>query len=233
MNVENMRVNVDSAKKKACLQHMDYDNFRQMVLGANLMPSKKGALVEMVDNHPARENISYHSMTRIIGDRTNQAAAEAMLIENGFDLEVVRETLQMQESENLHAPRNQEEFEKFVSKKCTDSMQRYTYMRLVSQEHYKTLFTREFDSDLLLLLMKTFKEQVFENEEFNNTTEHTFILFLLDLISKTPNFSFVLSFLEEKQLAEMKEILEKQLNKCEDSESLEKLKILKEIIEDA
>lgn len=106
MNVENMRVNVDSAKKKACLQHMDYDNFRQMVLGANLMPSKKGALVEMVDNHPARENISYHSMTRIIGDRTNQAAAEAMLIENGFDLEVVRETLQMQESENLHAPRN-------------------------------------------------------------------------------------------------------------------------------
>lgn len=106
-------------------------------------------------------------------------------------------------------------------------------MRLVSQEHYKTLFTREFDSDLLLLLMKTFKEQVFENEEFNNATEHTFILFLLDLISKTPNFSFVLSFLEEKQLAEMKEILEKQLNKCEDSESLEKLKILKEIIEDA
>ena len=28
INEENKRVNVDSAKKKACLQHMDYDNFR-------------------------------------------------------------------------------------------------------------------------------------------------------------------------------------------------------------
>lgn len=162
----------------------------------------------MVDNHPARENISYVSMTRIIGDRTNQAAAEAMMIENGFNLEVVRETLKMDESDSLHAPRNQEEFEKFVSKKCSDSMQRYTYMRLVSQNHYQNLFSREFDSDLFLLLIKTFKEQVFENEAFNNATEHTFIVFLFDLISKTPNFSFVLSFLEEKQLADVKDILE-------------------------
>ena len=43
-NEENMRVNVDSAKKKACLQHMDYDGFRNMVLGANLMPTKPGAI---------------------------------------------------------------------------------------------------------------------------------------------------------------------------------------------
>ena len=35
---------VDSAKKKACLQHMDYDGFHQMVLGANLMPVKPGAI---------------------------------------------------------------------------------------------------------------------------------------------------------------------------------------------
>lgn len=44
INEENKRVNVDSAKKKACLQHMDYDGFRQMVLGANLMPTKPGAI---------------------------------------------------------------------------------------------------------------------------------------------------------------------------------------------
>ena len=44
VNQENKRVNVDSAKKKACLQHMDYGGFRQMVLGANLMPVKPGAV---------------------------------------------------------------------------------------------------------------------------------------------------------------------------------------------
>lgn len=44
INRENQRVNVDSAKKKACLQGMDYDGFRQMVLGANLMPVKSGSI---------------------------------------------------------------------------------------------------------------------------------------------------------------------------------------------
>ncbi len=33
-------MNIDSAKKRAVLQHMDYDGFRQMVLGANIFPTK-------------------------------------------------------------------------------------------------------------------------------------------------------------------------------------------------
>ena len=40
INEENQRINVDSAKKRAVIQHMDYDGFRQMVLGANLKPIK-------------------------------------------------------------------------------------------------------------------------------------------------------------------------------------------------
>ena len=42
INEASVRSNVDSAKKRACLQHMDYDNFHQMVLGANLFPIKQG-----------------------------------------------------------------------------------------------------------------------------------------------------------------------------------------------
>ena len=41
---EHRRINVDSSKKRACLQHMDYDGFHQMVLGANLIPIKKGSI---------------------------------------------------------------------------------------------------------------------------------------------------------------------------------------------
>ena len=33
---------MDSAKKRAVLQHMDYEGFHHMVLGANLKPLKKG-----------------------------------------------------------------------------------------------------------------------------------------------------------------------------------------------
>ena len=40
INEESKRVNIDSSKKKACMQQMDYANFEQMVLGANLIPIK-------------------------------------------------------------------------------------------------------------------------------------------------------------------------------------------------
>ncbi len=42
INEEHKRINVDSAKKIAVMQRMDYDGFHQMVLGANLKPMKKG-----------------------------------------------------------------------------------------------------------------------------------------------------------------------------------------------
>lgn len=40
INKEYHRINVDSAKKKAVVQRMDYDNFHQMVLGADLKGMK-------------------------------------------------------------------------------------------------------------------------------------------------------------------------------------------------
>ena len=60
INVENQRVNVDSAKKKACIQCMDYNGFRQMVLGANLMPSKAGQLTSIF-NPTKGGGINQHS----------------------------------------------------------------------------------------------------------------------------------------------------------------------------
>ena len=76
----------------------------------------------------------------------------------GFDEEVVKNTLNLKEDENLHAPKNAEEFEKFVAKKCDDSMQRYVYMRCVNLEHLRSIFNRELDPELLLLLVRTFRE---------------------------------------------------------------------------
>ena len=54
---ENKRTNIDSSKKRACLQHMDYDDFHQMVLGANLVPIKKGSLDTIGD-----KQIRWHGM---------------------------------------------------------------------------------------------------------------------------------------------------------------------------
>ena len=77
-------------------------------------------------------------------------------------------------------------------------------MRLIKESHYEGLFTREFDSNLFLILCKTFKEQVLSNENFNNATEQGFIVHVLSCIFKSPQFSFVLDFLEESELQEVK-----------------------------
>ena len=83
---------------------MDYDNFRQMVLGANLMPNKSGSLdiysssQKMEFNHAA----AIDSIQHLTAVRTEGA---------GYNEEVVRETLALtQAGDQLQAPRNQEEF---------------------------------------------------------------------------------------------------------------------------
>ena len=119
----------------------------------------------------------------------------------------------MQEKENLEIPRNQEEFDKFLSKKCENSFERYTYMRLFNDnEVYAKIFNREFNSELLLLIHKTFKEQVIDNPAFNNRTEQMFVTTILWRIAKTPDFDFTLSFLEPEELAVIKTMVEDELD---------------------
>ena len=50
-------------------------------------------------------------------------------------------------------------------------MQRYTYMRLIEFDHLRSIFIGEFDSELLIKIMQTFREIVTESENFNNEVE--------------------------------------------------------------
>lgn len=50
INMENHRTNIDSAKKKAVIQGMNYDGFHQMVLGADLKGVKTKELQEFKPN---------------------------------------------------------------------------------------------------------------------------------------------------------------------------------------
>jgi len=55
---DNHRVNVDSAKKKAVLQGMNYDGFHQMVLGADLKGLKQGEIINISNNNSILNNIN-------------------------------------------------------------------------------------------------------------------------------------------------------------------------------
>lgn len=53
---ENHRTNVDSAKKKAVIQGMNYDGFHQMVLGADLKGLKQGEFTSISNNNSILNN---------------------------------------------------------------------------------------------------------------------------------------------------------------------------------
>ena len=122
---------------------MDYDGFHQMVLGAHLMPIKKGEIDQIYKYHIDTPRNTHANMMLITGA--------------GYDEEMVKKLLQVKMEEVLEAPRSQQEFEKFFTKKIQDTMQRYTYMRLIDLAHYKAIFIGEFDSELLIKIMQTFK----------------------------------------------------------------------------
>lgn len=164
-----------------------------MVLGCNLFCSKAGRVENIVraGGMVGNELNPYITYDRIIS-RDDEGV--------GYDEDVVKATLALTESESLAMPRNMEEFEKFLVKKCTEPIQKYTYMRLISFDHYSRVFFTEFDGELLLAIVRLFDEQVLKNEAFNTEAELTFIACFMATISRTPGFDFVLTFLEEKEL---------------------------------
>ena len=81
INEENKRINVDSAKKKAVLQRMDYDGFHQMVLGANLKTVKRGA-IESIFTGQSGAPLNPHAAYASIGS-----------FAAGYDEEVVKKLL--------------------------------------------------------------------------------------------------------------------------------------------
>ena len=65
------------------------------------------------------------------------------------------------------------------------------------------------------MIIDVFIVQVIDNEKFNNETEQTFVADLLNVIGGTPNFDFVLNFLEDADRDKMKYLMSK-LDKVDD-----------------
>ena len=135
LNAAALHSNEDSAKKRAVLQRMDYDGFRQMVLGANLFPLKSGSTANIIRTQAVttRDNFNSTAAYQAIVQRDKGTGV-------GFNEDVVRSTLQMTDSDKFEAPKTPLEVERHLLKKCADSMQRYIYLRMISFEHFCGIF---------------------------------------------------------------------------------------------
>jgi hypothetical protein len=78
-------------------------------------------------------------------------------------------------------------------------MQRYTYLRLMNVDHFKSIFIGDFDSELLIKVIDTFQQMVIANPHFNNETEQAFVGQFLQILTETKNFEFSLEFLGKKE----------------------------------
>ena len=61
-------------------------------------------------------------------------------VDISYDEQVVRNTLGMIGDERFETPKNPVELDKQLSKKYTNSMQRYTYLRIIEFDHYSRIF---------------------------------------------------------------------------------------------
>ena len=202
MDWDNRRTNVDSSKKLAVMQGMEYEQFRQMVLGANLKPMKKGQLERLYNQQNTESNFNHHaSLIKIKADGTPEEGC-------GFDEEFVRQILKMEQTDLLEPPKTAEVFEKFLCKKLKTPMQRYTYMRLMEFDSLQSIFVQEVDPEVFLVIISTFLEQVIAQPDFNNAEEQAFVAkFILCLATQTPKFDFMLDFLGDDDRDQVKTLI--------------------------
>ena len=153
INEECKRTNVDSAKKRAVMQHMDYDNFHQMVLGANLFPVKSGEVSNIMGQKGGPGSSMNH--LAMYNQITGSAKEEVW-----FDEDIVQRTLELTSQDQMVAPKSLEDFDKFFSKKLKTDFQRYIYLRGLNFEIYRQILTCEIDSELLIRIIETMTKQV-------------------------------------------------------------------------
>jgi len=95
------RSNVDNAKKRACVQGMDYHNFHQMVLGADIVPvptRQLGTLFDMADNDRPED---YQNYCYDQSDKTKKIAEEAEKAEiNEEEIKIAKEVLKVDYIQN-------------------------------------------------------------------------------------------------------------------------------------
>lgn len=201
IDFDNKRTNIDSSKKIACMQHMDYDGFRQMVLGANLKPIKAGQIPGMYKGKALEGNINHvATYNHIIGNEGED--------DTGYNQDVVKATLELTQADGeMSAPESLPVFEKILCKRFKDPFKRYIYLRLTDFTHYESIFNKTFDAEVFLVVVDTILDQVISKDSFNTKEEHIFVAKFLTLITKTPQFDFLLDFMEDTERNKIKMII--------------------------
>jgi len=177
--------NVDNAKKLAVQQCMDYENFRQLVLGADLKPVKTKELQKLTSFQPFKPNTEFkpEKLPDIIV--TQNQAFEPKIVSKIDDITNFKDF--KKSVDTLHREFNTELAERIVE-------------RLSYPESLNKIVSVDFDALYLIKLVK-----ILDSKELNDVTMN-----LLSHISKAKNFKNIIKqMLSKSEKGLIKKIIEK------------------------
>ena len=198
INEENHRSNVDRAKKKAVSQYMDYDNFHQMVLGADLHNGLN--LNDVIDIKPEKAILNSISENK---EFENKVKNDLFL--KNFVKDDNKKIINFKEDDEITI----QKFKKNVKNlNSVDDKINYIFNN-IKIEKFKELFNINIiDSDLFSDLIYNFGLYLNNLNEINDKSK--FIIDCLNILENCVYFNKLKMFIGKKHKNIYNEIIEKK-----------------------
>jgi hypothetical protein len=198
INEENHRSNVDRAKKKAVSQYMDYDNFHQMVLGADLHNGMN--LNDVIDIKPEKAILNSISENK---EFENKVKNDLFL--KNFVNDDNKKVINFKNDDEITIQKFKKNFKNFNS---VDDKINYIFNN-VNIEKFKELFNVNIiDSDLFSDLIYNFGLYLNNLNEINDKSK--FLIECLNIIENAVYFNKLKMFIGKKHKNIYNEIIEKK-----------------------
>ena len=198
INEENHRSNVDRAKKKAVSQYMDYDNFHQMVLGADLHNGMN--LNDVIDIKPEKAILNSISENK---EFENKVKNDLFL--KNFVKDDNKKIINFKNDDDITIQKFKKNVKDFNS---VDDKINYIFNN-VNIDKFKELFNANIiDSDLFGDLIYNFGLYLNNLNEINDKSK--FLIECLNIIENSAYFNKLKMFIGKKHKNVYNEIIEKK-----------------------
>jgi hypothetical protein len=210
INNENFRTNVDSAKKRAVLQGMNYDGFHQMVLGANLKGLKTKELQDFKPNNVIMNTV----VTKNLLTKESDFLANNFVKENENEIvkdEIFKTVNIIEQNDTNKLKEYLRNFKKqFKSEKVINSK----INLLLKFENFDLVINSDIiDSDFFLDLISTISNYFLSESKYISEEIKIDLLKLLDIVLNHSSFPGLKKFIGKKHKANFTQLLEEREEK--------------------
>jgi len=225
------RSNVDTAKKTACKQLVDYDQFEEMVRGADLKPVKTKDMGQLFDMPEHRGIINYSTASNNFvtkdGEPINLEEDKENQPNSQKEKEKLEEETQKKIKIEIDTAQNFREYKKLFDEiyndknKSKENLEKLLqWHREIKDEYFPKIFGFDFDAKYLIKFCNAVNDNLVGNPEANlSDAEYVWSIEFLEKISGLKTFQISIKGILKK--AE-KHLIKHYAQKLLDREVIEK-----------